>query len=79
MTRASRLSVLNDHTRELEQVTKQVKTASEACDRECGAILHMTDGFHRTDCAAYETTTTLISRQHDLLRVIANLRRKIMR
>ena len=23
------------------------------CDKECGAVMHMTGGLHRTDCAAY--------------------------
>ena len=23
------------------------------CDKGCGAVMHMTGGYHRTDCAAY--------------------------
>lgn len=23
------------------------------CDKDCGAVMHMTGGRHRTDCAAY--------------------------
>ncbi len=26
---------------------------SQECNRNCGAVAHMTGGFHRTDCAAY--------------------------
>lgn len=35
--------------RTAEESARQMPT----CDRECGAVMHMTGGRHRTDCAAY--------------------------
>lgn len=29
--------------------------AKKECDKDCGAVMHMTGGNHRTDCAVYES------------------------
>jgi hypothetical protein len=34
---------------------KRAKTTVK-CDKTCGAVMHMTGGYHRTDCAAYAAT-----------------------
>jgi hypothetical protein len=35
-------------------VSKSHKRSNKSkCNRDCGAVMHMTGGAHRTDCAAY--------------------------
>lgn len=64
MTRASRLFVLNEHTRELERVAAEIHETSLAWPDE-------------TD--AREARPDLYKRRAELEDVIANLRRRIQR
>jgi hypothetical protein len=48
--RAQELVLPTDRTCAVSRLRKQRKNK---CNRDCGTVMHMTGGAHRTDCAAY--------------------------